>query len=459
MAKAPASADGFLCLHLASEVEQLILDHLRTAATPKKACEIACACSVTKLEANKVLYQLSKKGKVKKQSDDHKWVVCADDSEVECHQKTAELKIGDTVLAPLHRPVNAGTPVKDDRKLTENQEKIYQFLSENGSRSALAIAKHMGKKTRKGVNADLYALQKKHFLSQEEDTKLWSVYGQGAGCKATHPAANKEAGPVIVQHNPTNIIYQGGVQNTVSIAGSRATQIGNCNLLNLVDKKDDSRPAVPSLRAASENADILHCEAEAKATIQGGQEIDVTESTLKNTVIGNDNQMNITMKDFADSREEHLDQYGTPEKNPFGDILSASPGPSLKIVNTPLTSGEGRAPLQRLSIDKSELENVMIGNNNQMSVREQCGSAGLADEETDEEDDVSGEDGERHVDADSNLISEQSEWTSCDDSSLDQSSDISILCEKLQDVIIGNNNYMNVEETADTESDEGDEDI
>ncbi|XP_043383151.1 Z-DNA-binding protein 1 isoform X3 [Chelonia mydas] len=355
--------------------------------------------------------------------------------------------VDDSALVPLHQPVNTVTPVKDDLRLSENQKKIYQFLSENGSCRALGIAKYMGMKTQKEVNADLYAMQKKHILSQKEDTKLWSVYGQGTGYKATNPGANKEAVPVIIQHNPTNIIYQGGVQNTISIADSRATQIGNYNSLNLVDKKDDSRPTVPSLRAASENADMLPCEVEAKTTTQGGQEIDVTESTLKNTVIGNDNQMNIIMKNFVDSREEHLDQYGTPEKNPFGDILSASPGLSLKINTS--RRGERRAPFQRVSINKSQMENVMIGNSNQMSIHEQCGSACLADEETNEEDDVS----------DSNLTSEQSKWTSCDDNSMDQSSDISILCEKLQDVIIGNNNYMNVEETADTERGEGDEDI
>ncbi|XP_038226430.1 Z-DNA-binding protein 1 [Dermochelys coriacea] len=439
MANAPSSA--------ASQVKQLIWDYLRTAATPKTASEIACACSLKKQEANKVLYKLQKEGKVEKQCDGNKWVVRADDTEVECHQKTAELKSDDTALVPLHQPVNSVTPVKDDRRLSENQEKIYQFLLENGSCRALAIAKHMGKKTQKEVNADLYALQKKHVLSQEEDTKLWSVYGQGTGYKATNAGANKEAAPVIIQHNPTNIIYQGGVQNTISIADSRATQIGNYNSLNLVDKKDDSRPTVPSLRAASENADMLHCKVEAKTTTQGGQEIDVTESTLKNTVIGNDNQMNIIMKNFTDSREEHLDQYGTPEKNPFGDILSASPGPSLKINTS--CPGERKAPFQTVSINKSQIENVMIGNNNQMSVHEQCGFACLADEKTNEEDDVS----------DSNLISAQSKWTSCDDNSMDQSNDISILCEKLQDVIIGNNNYMNVEETADTERGEGDEDI
>ncbi|CAM2102382.1 unnamed protein product [Caretta caretta] len=379
MANAPSSA--------ASQMEQLIWDHLRTAATPKKASEIACACSLKKQEANKVLYKLRKEGKVEKQSVDNKWVVWTDDTEVGCHQKTAQLKSDDTALVPLHQAVNTVTPVKDDRRLSENRY------------------------------------------------------------KATNPGANKEAVPVIIQHNPTNIIYQGGVQNTISIADSRATQIGNYNSLNLVDKKDDSRPTVPSLRAASENADMLPCEVEAKTTTQGGQEIDVTESTLKNTVIGNDNQMNIIMKNFVDSREEHLDQYGTPEKNPFGDILSASSGLSLKISTS--RPGERRAPFQRVSINKSQMENVMIGNSNQMSVHEQCGSASLADEETNEEEDVS----------DSNLISEQSKWTSCDDNSMDQSSDISILCEKLQDVIIGNNNYLNVEETADTERGEGDEDI
>ncbi|XP_048676341.2 Z-DNA-binding protein 1 isoform X3 [Caretta caretta] len=379
MANAPSSA--------ASQMEQLIWDHLRTAATPKKASEIACACSLKKQEANKVLYKLRKEGKVEKQSVDNKWVVWTDDTEVGCHQKTAQLKSDDTALVPLHQAVNTVTPVKDDRRLSENRY------------------------------------------------------------KATNPGANKEAVPVIIQHNPTNIIYQGGVQNTISIADSRATQIGNYNSLNLVDKKDDSRPTVPSLRAASENADMLPCEVEAKTTTQGGQEIDVTESTLKNTVIGNDNQMNIIMKNFVDSREEHLDQYGTPEKNPFGDILSASSGLSLKISTS--CPGERRAPFQRVSINKSQMENVMIGNSNQMSVHEQCGSASLADEETNEEEDVS----------DSNLISEQSKWTSCDDNSMDQSSDISILCEKLQDVIIGNNNYLNVEETADTERGEGDEDI
>ncbi|XP_073165371.1 Z-DNA-binding protein 1 isoform X3 [Lepidochelys kempii] len=378
MANAPSSA--------ASQMEQLIWDHLRTAATPKKASEIACACSLKKQEANKVLYKLRKEGKVEKQSVDNKWVVWTDDTEVGCHQKTAQLKSDDTALVPLHQAVNTVTPVKDDHRLSENRY------------------------------------------------------------KATNPGANKEAETVIIQHNPTNIIYQGGVQNTISIADSRATQIGNYNSLNL-DKKDDSRPTVPSLRAASENADMLPCEVEAKTTTQGVQEIDVTESTLKNTVIGNDNQMNIIMKNFVDSREEHLDQYGTPEKNPFGDILSASSGLSLKISTS--RPGERRAPFQRVSINKSQMENVMIGNSNQMSVHEQCGSASLADEETNEEEDVS----------DSNLISEQSKWTSCDDNSMDQSSDISILCEKLQDVIIGNNNYLNVEETADTERGEGDEDI
>uniref|UniRef100_A0A8C0IS48 Z-binding domain-containing protein n=1 Tax=Chelonoidis abingdonii TaxID=106734 RepID=A0A8C0IS48_CHEAB len=312
------SVDGFLCLHLASQVEQLIFDHLRTAATPKKACEIACACSVTKQEVNKVLYKLCQEGKVEKQSDDNKWVIRVD-AEVECHQKTTELKIGKYFEKPFKTMFATSDPT-----FCFPEEKIYQFLLENGPHSALAIAKHMGKKTRKEVNADLYALQKKHVLSQEEDTKFWSVYGQ----------ANKEAVPVIIQNNPTNIIYQGGVQNTISIADSRATQIGNYNSLNLVDKKDGNH--------------------------------------LSAQVYGH----------YPD---------------PFGDILSASPGSSLKIVNTPLP-GEGRAPLQSVSIVKSEMENVMIGNNNQMSVHEQCGSAGLADEETNEEDDASGEDSECHVD-------------------------------------------------------------
>ncbi|XP_067410727.1 Z-DNA-binding protein 1 [Emydura macquarii macquarii] len=432
MAEAPSSA--------AAQMDQLILDYLKTAATPKKAPEIAQGCSVTKQEANKVLYQMWKEGKVEKRND-QKWVVCADGKEMECHQKTVELNTADTALVPPQQHGSAVIPVTEDSRLTDKQEKIYKFLSENGPHNALAIAKHTGKETRKDVNADLYALQKKHILSLDENTKLWSLCGQGAGYKAGNPGPNKNLLSVVIQNNPTNYIYQGGVQNTVSIADSRATQIGNCNSLNLVDKKDDYRPTAPSFGAASENTSTLHCEAKAKATAMDGQEINITDSTLKNTVIGNDNQMNIVMKDFADSPGEHLDQDGTPEKNPFGDLPRTSPGLLLEIVSTP--HGEGRAPLQRVSIDGTELNNVVIGNNNHMSVLKQGGSADLAAETTNEEDDGS----------DSSLTSEQSTRTSCDDSSLDGSHDISSLCEKFQEVIIGNNNYMNVEETADTGSD------
>ncbi|XP_014430210.2 Z-DNA-binding protein 1 isoform X2 [Pelodiscus sinensis] len=426
-----------------AEVEQLVLDHIRTAAPPQKAYQIAHTCSITKQEANKVLYKLRKEGKVEKNVS-HKWVVRAEETEGECHQKTTELKTDDTMLVSLHQPVNALMPVKADSKLTEIEDQIYKFLSENGPQNALAIAKHLGKTTRKAVNADLYALQKKHLLNLEDTTNLWSVYREFTDDKATSLGANKAIGPVIIQNNPTNIIYQGGVQNTVSIAASTATQIGNYNSLNLVDKKDDNRPSTPSPRAESENANTLHCEVE--AATQGGQEINIIESTLKNTVIGDDNQMNIILKDFPHSPEEHVDQGGIPEKNQFGDFLTSSLGPSLKIVNT--HPRDGSAPLQRVSIDKSKMENVMLGNSNKLNVHDQRGSAGLAEEETNEEDDGS----------DCNLTAEQSERTSCDDSGVAQPCDVSLLCEKLHNIIIGNNNYMNVEEAADLASEEEDED-
>ncbi|XP_074868191.1 Z-DNA-binding protein 1 [Carettochelys insculpta] len=419
-----------------SNVEQCVWDHLQTTATPEKAREIARACSITKQEANKALYNLLKEGKVELQNDSHKWVVCTDKTDVESHQKSNKLKIDDAMLVPLHQPMTTVTPAKDDSKLTENQDKIYKFLSANGPQNALAIAKHMGKTTQKDVKADLYALQEKHLLSLEKTTKLWSVYRQGTDYKATSTVSNEDLKPIIFQNNPINFIYQEGAQNTVSIADSRATQIGNYNSLNLADIKTDYTLTAPSLSTESENANMLHGKAEAQAADQSAQEIDIIESTFKNTVIGNDNQMKIIMKDFPGRPEEHLDHGGIPEKNLVGDILSVSSVPSLKINTHPR---EGSVPLQRVCIDKSTMENVMIGNNNQMSVHEQHGSASLTDKETNEEDDGS----------DSNLTSEQSEQTSCDDSGLDQSCDISLLCEELRCVIIGNNNYMNVEEIAD----------
>lgn len=72
-------------------------------------------------------------------------------------------------------------------------EEIYRLLEDGRPRSALNIAKAVGKKTAKEVNPDLYAMQEEHLLDYDKNSKAWTVYRPGRSLPAAHTWAG-EAG-------------------------------------------------------------------------------------------------------------------------------------------------------------------------------------------------------------------------------------------------------------------------
>lgn len=48
-------------------------------------------------------------------------------------------------------------------------------------------------------------------------------------CSVAHPGAKQESAVIIYQQNPTNVISQQGTNNHISIAESKAIQIGHGN--------------------------------------------------------------------------------------------------------------------------------------------------------------------------------------------------------------------------------------
>ncbi|XP_025060483.1 Z-DNA-binding protein 1 isoform X1 [Alligator sinensis] len=422
----------------ASEVKQRILDYLRAAETPKKAIEVASGCSITKQEANKALYTLHKEGQVEKR-DGGKWVVCADGTELESCCKTPQSAAADTALVPWGRRGNAVVPARNNSGLTETQERMCSYLHENGPQRALSIAKHLGKQTQKDVNPDLYALMRKHLLHFDEEQKLWSCYSKGADYKATGPKV-KPSITYILQTNPINNISLPGDHSAVHISHSTATQIGHNNTANVMDKNNDCNPTAQSSLSSTKNAKSSYDDSEAKAAMPCDQDIQVTESTLRNVLVGNQNQMDVIKTDFVDSPAEQVGQCGTSEKDSFGQIPSSSSSFSLHNSTPNRTGGTSS---QRLSINKSTLDNVMIGNANQMSVCDGIAFADLADLSANKDDDTS----------DSDSTSNEAERTSGDYSNLDQFSDISILCAMLKNTVFGNSNNLSIVELVDSESD------
>ncbi|XP_019403722.1 PREDICTED: Z-DNA-binding protein 1 [Crocodylus porosus] len=419
------------------ELKQRILDYLRAAKTPKKAIEVASACSVMKREANHVLYTLQKEGQIEK-LDSGKWVVCAGGME----QETPKPAAADTALVPRGWRGNEVVPVSSNSGLTETQKRIWTFLQENGPQRALSIAKHLGKQTQKDVNPDLHALMKKHVLHFNEEHKLWSRYGEGADYQATGPKV-KPSMVYIFQNNPTNNISLPGDHHVVQISHSTATQVGNNNTAGVMGQNNDCNPTAWSSMSSTKNAKISYDDSEAKAAMPCDQDIQVTGSMLRNVLVGNKNQMDIIKTDFVDSPAQQVGQCGTPEKDSFGQIPPSSSSFSLRNSTPNRTGGTSS---QKLSIDKSTLDNVMIGNANQMWIHDGIASAGLADLSANKDDDTS----------DSDSTSNKAERTSDDDSYLNQSSDISILCAMVKNATLGNNNNLSVVELVDSEPDSED---
>ncbi|XP_078508090.1 Z-DNA-binding protein 1 isoform X2 [Lissotriton helveticus] len=178
-----------------------ILKFLKNGSSPKKALDIAEHLSITKSEANKHLYTMEKKKKVKKRGSSHWEVCCENASEEEC-QETSPLKNANTSLVPVRCTAliekKVSTLMTPNFPLTGLELQILSYLKENGKRRTLEIAKGVGLQTRSDVNGSLYSLKEKGYLTQ--DNASWFIAGAKEETASDTPL--------------------GGVQNSGDTAGS-----------------------------------------------------------------------------------------------------------------------------------------------------------------------------------------------------------------------------------------------
>ncbi|XP_059561196.1 Z-DNA-binding protein 1 isoform X2 [Myotis daubentonii] len=143
MAQASADIDE-------TDLEQRILQVLKGAGTPVKAAQLAKECQVPRKDINRVLYRM--KDKLQVDCDDSaKW-------------RLREGGPGEMVPAEPAQPSH------------ELQGQILRLLEASGPQRALSIARSLGMKTSKDVNRYLYAMQEKHLLDFDKNSKTWTIY-------------------------------------------------------------------------------------------------------------------------------------------------------------------------------------------------------------------------------------------------------------------------------------------
>nr|XP_033770234.1 Z-DNA-binding protein 1 isoform X7 [Geotrypetes seraphini] len=145
-------------------------------------------------------------------------------------------------LVPVNRINENRSLVKLDQDQTAELKQHILTLLANGPQRALIIARHIGKKTRKDVNPLLYALKNAGDLCYDDKTKLWSL--QSPETKDNAESGKREA----------SLCFPATTMSDRTISG-------------------DAAPETPP------------------------QTISIKDSFLQNTIIGNNNEMNVNCTD------------------------------------------------------------------------------------------------------------------------------------------------------------------
>nr|XP_005990666.1 PREDICTED: Z-DNA-binding protein 1 [Latimeria chalumnae] len=151
-----------------------VLVYLKEAGRPLKPHNIAQKTGFTKQVVNQSLYRLQEQKKVKKETQST-WILCNTDStEDNNSQKIASAKLKEE--AQSHSKEGEVSSQMVPFTLPALTSEIFDILkSAPEPLAALAIAKKLGKTTRKEVNPILYDLQKKGCISN--NNHLWSITG------------------------------------------------------------------------------------------------------------------------------------------------------------------------------------------------------------------------------------------------------------------------------------------
>ncbi|EPQ16694.1 Z-DNA-binding protein 1 [Myotis brandtii] len=294
MAQASADIDE-------TDLEQRILQTLKGADTPLKAAQLAKECQVPRKDINRVLYRMKEKLKVDR-DDSAKW-------------RLREGGPGEMV------------PTEPAQPSHELQGQILRLLEASGPQGAVSIAQSLGMKTSKDVNRYLYAMQEKHLLDLDKNSKTWAIYQPGT----------PRAPPIIYQQSPV-MICQNGPYSHISIQNSEAVQIGHGNKIVKLMAPAESGSTAPCYLPPPPAAGPLGQDPPAGSW--GPQDIRIDSSVLKCVQLGHRNEMNV---------------HSTPATGPG----HSPPGPHPE--------GEGDAA-QRVPIKPCFLEEDAIGNSNSLSV-------------------------------------------------------------------------------------------
>nr|XP_055121989.1 Z-DNA-binding protein 1 isoform X2 [Symphalangus syndactylus] len=341
MAQAPADPDR------EGHLEQRILQVLTEAGSPVKLAQLVKECQAPKRELNQVLYRMKKQLKVSLTAP-ATWCLGGTDPEGE----------GPAELA-LHSPAkrtqqySATIPEAPGPQFSQQREEdIYRFLKDNGPQRALVIAQALGMRTAKDVNRDLYRMKSRHLLDVDEQSKAWTIYRPDSGRRA-------ESVSIIHQHNPINMICQNGPNSRISIANSKAIQIGHGNIITrqTVSGEDGSTGPchLPSMAPGDSSTRRI------PVNPWGPQDIHMERSILKRVQLGHSNEMRL---------------HGVPSEGPAHSppgsppVSATAAGPEASFearMPSPGIHPEGDAA-QRIHMKSCFLKDATIGNSNKMSI-------------------------------------------------------------------------------------------
>ncbi|XP_040588844.1 Z-DNA-binding protein 1 isoform X2 [Mesocricetus auratus] len=337
-------------LSTGDNLEKTILRVLSEAGSPVKIAKLVKECQVPKKTLNQVLYRLKKEGQVHSPAP-ATWCLGGDAPGDEAlaipKDPTAQPSLGN-----LSSGDKADSPQEPSQQWASPDERIFRFLETSGPHRALHIAKALGMNTAKEVNPHLYAMRSRHLLSYDGNT--WMIYN------SAHPGAKQESAVIIYQQNPTNVISQQGTNNHISIAESKAIQIGHGNsmLRQLACDQSGPRPRHPLSLPVPEDPSSQ----DTPAGAWGAQLIHMEKSMLRRVQLGHGNEMTL-----PEDPVEHT-AYSFSGSPPVS-AASADPGASFNMQSPePGPPHPDADTAQKVLIKSCLLVDATIGNSNKMTV-------------------------------------------------------------------------------------------
>ncbi|XP_028927205.1 Z-DNA-binding protein 1 isoform X2 [Ornithorhynchus anatinus] len=366
-------------------LEQKVLQILQSSTSSKKAYKIAEECSVgqdcrvPRADVNRVLHALKNRGKVTL-LESGCWCLSREDTT-------------DKVLPDASFQRNGAL-----------EQKVLQVLqSSTSSKKAYKIAEECSvgqdcRVPRADVNRVLHALKNRGKVTLLE-SGCWCLHREADSTvpqkemplvsaidirrlpEICQLGKHDPIPAIIIQNSPTNVIYQGGEKNTVSIGDSKVTQIGSVNSMNQLpdgSKGYDSGFTLPTVQSDSQASCPSGGLGISSALL--AQNITILEAELQNVQIGNENKMDIRSHGAFASFTEDMGRQRVPEMSESGEgaTLSAKgSNASIDIIHTTLRGlPGGETPAQNIHIQKSQLKNVTIGTGNKMDLK--VGEKGMA---------------------------------------------------------------------------------